>query len=84
MGDLWMVIYFMGQIGGTVGPLPYDIDVCRERAVEIMAKANDVVTPSGHSKKDVKFVCEFHNERPVINYKGSSAYDEIQPKKPSE
>jgi hypothetical protein len=21
MGDLWMVIYFMGQIGGTVGPL---------------------------------------------------------------
>lgn len=63
---LYMVIYFAGVIGGTVGPLPYGIEECQDRAAEIMAGANqDVVTPDGYTARDVKFECEFHEQRPV-------------------
>lgn len=63
---LFMVIYFAGQIGGTVGPLPYGIEECRTRAADIMSNAKqDVVTPEGYTARDVKFECEFHRERPA-------------------
>ena len=62
---LWMVIYIAGHIGGTVGPRPYGLSECKERAVAEEKSMNpNVTTPQGYSAADVKFVCEFHEARP--------------------
>jgi hypothetical protein len=57
---LWLVIYQTGLIGGTVGPLPYEIEQCKERAAEMQAKADFKSIP-------LRFSCEFHFERPKIS-----------------
>jgi hypothetical protein len=63
--NLWIVIRLKGDIGGTVGPLPYDIDECQRRASELTENADQhVVTPQGYSVKDVSITCEFHEQRP--------------------
>lgn len=39
---LWLVLYAAGQVGGTWGPLPYDMDRCievrdeRQAAIQLM------------------------------------------------
>lgn len=65
MSKLYIVIYIAGQIGGTVGPLPYGIDECRLRAAAQYATMDPkVVTPEGITARDVMFACEFHIIRP--------------------
>lgn len=65
---LFMVIYFAGQVAGSVGPLPYGIEECRQRSADILAHGNkDVTTSEGIRLNDVKFDCQFLNERPTIS-----------------
>jgi hypothetical protein len=67
---LFMVIYIVGKIGGTVGPLPYGIDECEIRAADMLAGLDKtVVTPEGHRASDVEFKCEWHAQRPGNDYK---------------
>lgn len=61
---LYMVIYIAGLIGGTAGPLPYGEDECHARADAMLVGTNDVETPQGYSRKDIRFACEWHNRRP--------------------
>lgn len=56
---LFMVIYVGGLVGGTIGPLPYDMDECERRMAEISEGKDDALR-----KYSVTFACEFHNERP--------------------
>jgi len=63
--NLYIVIYIAGLIGGTVGPLPYGLKECQQRAVETLAEVDpNVVTPQGYRGSDVKMVCEWHDVRP--------------------
>jgi hypothetical protein len=72
MGKLYIVIYVIGKIGGTVGPLPYDITECEHRVVELLKDIKptrpldeseqlgvDEIKPS-----DLRVVCEYHDIRP--------------------
>ncbi|WEO73803.1 hypothetical protein [Agrobacterium vitis] len=75
---LWMVLYAGSQIGGTWGPLPYDMEECKRRAEdgnriiaqtqtqpEIIAKMEEggIQVPL----RDWMFVCEEHDARPQID-----------------
>jgi hypothetical protein len=63
---LFVVIYIAGQIGGTVGPVPYDMDECRVRAAEMYGTIDPATrTPQGITKQDVRFECELHAQRPA-------------------
>ena len=62
---LWIVIYVVGKIGATVGPIPYDESECWVRAAQSWSELDDkVVTEQGYTKDDVQFKCEWHAERP--------------------
>lgn len=39
MGELFLVIVYLGSVGGAAGPLPYDMDECQSRAAEMTEKA---------------------------------------------
>lgn len=64
---LFMIIYLAGNMVGTIGPLPYDMDECLHRA-EKLWKSGDhgAVTKQGFTTRDVRFACEYHNERPTL------------------
>jgi hypothetical protein len=62
---LWIVVRIAGDVGGTVGPLPYGMEECQYRAAHFMDYADPhVVTPQGYMVKDVSFTCEWHPRRP--------------------
>jgi hypothetical protein len=64
---LFVIIYIAGQIGATVGPVPYGMDECRVRAAEMYDTIDpNVRTPEGVMKHDVRFECEMHAERPAL------------------
>lgn len=62
---LWFVIYNMGLIGGTVGPLPYDMKECIERAIPYQQAAKE----NGIS---LTFKCEYHEKRPELKTDGKT------------
>lgn len=65
MNHLYMMIYLAGQLVGTVGPLPYDMDECLYRADKKWHEGKpDVVTPDGLTMRDIKLTCEYHESRP--------------------
>jgi hypothetical protein len=64
---LYIVIYIAGLIGGVVGPLPYDEDECKTRIKAEWTKLNDVMTPQGFSKHDIRYACEWAENRPVLD-----------------
>lgn len=74
--NIWMVIYVGTQIGGTVGPVPYDMKECvfkatlfnieNFRQIETGKDANgDQITPL---QKIMRFKCEASDTRPVITF----------------
>lgn len=75
---LWLVLYAGQQIGGTWGPLPYDMDECLSRAAERQQSVTDTiekgVDPDGEKIpadviekfKTWRIVCEYHDERPEL------------------
>lgn len=62
---LFMVLYIAGPIGGTIGPLPYGMVECQQRAADLLAEGNsDAVTLHGFTQRYVDFACEWHEDRP--------------------
>ena len=74
---LWFVVYIGSQIGGSVGPLPYDMDECLRRAAEKnaewqakLATGKDLYgSPVSDMAKAVHFGCVEADGRPTINYR---------------
>lgn len=58
---LFMILYVANGIGGTWGPLPYDMDECLARAVEGNAKVK-----SHEHTKLWEFSCELRAVRPQL------------------
>jgi hypothetical protein len=66
---LFLVIYFLGKVGGYIGPLPYTFEECKENAEEIIEQLDaDVTTPQGHTHKDVAIACEYSEVAPNIEF----------------
>lgn len=63
---LYLIIYFIGQVVGVVGPLPYDMRECLSRAVDIqrtvMAKKSKITSAS-----DFSFACESRAMPPAMS-----------------
>lgn len=60
---LWFVILTLaGEVGGTVGPVPYDIDECQHRVAEWTADAAE-------HHVELKFECRFATVRPENDIK---------------
>ena len=65
-----MVIYIAGEVGGSVGPLPYGIEECQRRAsVQMSLLDKTVVTPEGITQADIQFKCEWLTKHPTQKYK---------------
>lgn len=63
----------------VIGPVPYDLEVCKLMAAEQAMHLNyDVVTEDGYTAKDVKIKCEYHQERP--HPQGETIHMELTPK----
>ncbi len=63
--NLFIVIYIAGQIGGTVGPLPYGMEECQLRAATQWSKGDpNIVTPQGYTMQDIRLTCGWHEVRP--------------------
>lgn len=60
---LWLIIYNMGFIGGTIGPLPYDMKECLERVIPYQQAAKEY-------NKPLIFKCEYHEKRPELKNDG--------------
>jgi len=73
---LWLVVYIMGKVAVSVGPLPYDMDECHVRAAEKVKEfdegfernADKVWTLDGKtvSREDVKVECVETDVRPAL------------------
>ena len=71
--NLYMVIYLAGSINASIGPLPYGIEECRDRA----AQHHTLMLKAASTHKDFPFTvdevrhymtieCEFHDKRPAL------------------
>jgi hypothetical protein len=71
---LWLLLVAFGQVGGTWGPLPYDMDQCQRHASDMIAEihegmaakpdvllAGKAVTPA-----DINTYCIEADERPEL------------------
>jgi hypothetical protein len=79
--NLWMILYTMHGVGGTWGPLPYDMAECERRAAERQADVQ-ITLDTGVSKgkavpevvldelKHWRVACEWHDERPNLASEG--------------
>lgn len=75
---LWLILYTAHGIGGTWGPLPYDMAECQSRAAERMASVQTAIdTGKGEDGtviqpaviadiKTWRLACEEHAERPKL------------------
>jgi hypothetical protein len=55
---IFIIVYLAGQFAGAVGPLPMDIDQCRQMAGEL-------VTAEARASYRVALLCRESAERPV-------------------
>ncbi|QNH72159.1 hypothetical protein P11VFA_004 [Rhizobium phage P11VFA] len=83
---LFMILYTMGQIGGTAGPLPYDINECKQRAAALQANVTQIVatgrSTNGKNEevgaedmekfKTMRFSCEHRASKPELGEKEPS------------
>lgn len=76
---LFLIIYTSGQIGGSVGPLPYDMAECEIRRDELRVmnaafisegidRSTGKAAPTKNIEiaKTLRFECEFRQERPKL------------------
>lgn len=74
--SVWMIVYMMGQIGGSIGPVPYGMDECERRAAERNAQVQAQVTtgldvdgnPLTEEAKTLRFECVAAPSRPKNTY----------------
>jgi hypothetical protein len=74
----WLVLYVAGQVGGSWGPLPYDVAECIERKKPLEQEIAYIVEhgknqvgeavgePHLSRFKQMRFECELRAERPEI------------------
>ncbi len=68
---IWLVIRVLGEIAGSAGPLPYDLETCKVEAtiitMDAMNKGQDQVIIRGKviKKTDVNFECVESKTTPV-------------------
>lgn len=81
MLKLFIIIYHTTQVGGVIGPLPYDIVECEKRIAPMEAsrlKALD--TRLSHDGKPIpaknmaiienmRFACEYRDKKPEVDLK---------------
>lgn len=65
---LWLIVYVAGQIGMTVGPLPYGMDECLSRADDKLAEIHE--ESKGNTTKEtvaatITIKCEWNELRPT-------------------
>jgi hypothetical protein len=75
---LWLILYTAQGIGGTWGPLPYDMAECQSRATERMTSVQTAITTGRGENGDTlppaviediktwRLACEEHEERPKL------------------
>jgi hypothetical protein len=68
MSKLYILIFLSSNLVGTIGPLPYDMPECLERAADKMAAINsDAMKREVARVNDLELKCEFHQERPKLS-----------------
>lgn len=76
---LWLILYVGSGVGGTWGPLPYDMAECQRRA-DVMQAESDLIRDTGKNQKGetipefnrkqigtFRFVCEERETRPELS-----------------
>jgi hypothetical protein len=74
---IWMLIVFLGKIGGAIGPLPYDMVECRARAADYNEELDEKwidhyfvppgeIIPRWLVRSDMGFRCVEALERPIL------------------
>lgn len=75
MLKIFMVIYISGHVGGSVGPLPYDMKECLARRLQPVSNIEQAqkwtfihhgIRRSDGDGNEVKMVCEERADRPKI------------------
>jgi hypothetical protein len=68
---LWFIIYLYGQLAGSIGPLPYDMEECQGRLAEIRVdlanRPDQVIDRTKLKPNDIKFDCLESKTRPECN-----------------
>ena len=64
MKSLFMVWYLGGSLALSAGPLPYDMDECKDRAIETLAEIHEKDKGEIFLKLEIK--CEYHAIRPTL------------------
>ena len=72
--DLYLVLALLGKIGGTWGPLPYDLAECERRKADMLVQieAGLVEHPeanidgASYDFSDVHVECRFADARPEL------------------
>lgn len=59
---LYIVIYILGQVIGQAGPVPFGMDKCERKAIEILEEFKKKPL-DGTKTEDIKVVCEYKNEK---------------------
>jgi hypothetical protein len=75
---IWLILYVGNHIGGTIGPLPYDMNECYVRRdiqqsifnkmIKTRIGENGITIPDNilEKIKSYHFECEEHSSRPII------------------
>lgn len=67
MSKLYLIVTLSGQLAMTVGPLPYGVDECHERARAKLEEINSDATKRAIAEKqEMEITCEYHDTRPTI------------------
>ena len=61
---LFMIIVLAGKIGGNAGPLPYDMEECESRALELRLQCTDK-PENPYRCAEIEFKCEWREHRPI-------------------
>ena len=64
MKSLFLVWYLSGQLVLTAGPLPYDMEECKDRAIEALAEVQALDELGEFEGLEIK--CEYHATRPQL------------------
>lgn len=76
---LFLIIYAGSQMGGAIGPLPYDLKECHARRDELRASQTHAIVTGIHARdgrkltpdelgkiKALRFECEYFSTRPSV------------------
>jgi len=74
--QVWLVVYILGKVAVSIGPLPYGLDECASRKQEIVSEISDgflknpgkaVVDGKVLVRSDIEVACVEQDERPELD-----------------